>query len=112
MMDRFNHKGFPSALNHSNGSPEVRIISAVQQPLAERSINPRVTTTKHVFLPRHSQPRSQRLLGIQVPAVLGGEEASVFDAVNICYMLGWACESTGMIFAMHQIMLSIVVRHA
>ena len=59
-----------------------------------------------------SAARSQRLLGIQVPSDLGGEDASVSDAVNICYMLGRACASTGMIFAMHQIMVSILVRHA
>lgn len=59
-----------------------------------------------------SAARSQRLLGIQVPAELGGEAATVSDAVNICYMLGRACASTGMIFAMHQIMVSILVRHA
>jgi len=56
--------------------------------------------------------RSQRLLGVQIPADLGGEAASVSDAVNICYMLGRACASTGMIFAMHQTMVSILVRHA
>jgi acyl-CoA dehydrogenase len=56
--------------------------------------------------------RAQRLLGIQIPAELGGDGASVSDTVNICYMLGRSCASTGMIFAMHQIMVSILVRHA
>jgi acyl-CoA dehydrogenase len=32
--------------------------------------------------------------------------------VNICYMLGKACGATGMIFAMHQIMVAILVRHS
>jgi acyl-CoA dehydrogenase len=34
------------------------------------------------------------------------------DVVDICYMLGRACGATGMIFAMHQIMAAILVRHA
>ena len=56
--------------------------------------------------------RAQRLLGMQVPTELGGDGANVGDAVNICYMLGRVCSSTGMIFAMHQIMVAILVRHA
>jgi acyl-CoA dehydrogenase len=56
--------------------------------------------------------RAQRLLGILVPADLGGDGASISDAVDICYTLGRACSSTGMIFAMHQIMVAILVRHA
>jgi acyl-CoA dehydrogenase len=56
--------------------------------------------------------RSERLLGILVPAELGGEGAGVSDAVNICYLLGRNCSSTAMIFAMHQIMVAILVRHA
>lgn len=56
--------------------------------------------------------RAQRLLGILVPADLGGEGAGVADVVDACYMLGRACASTAMIFAMHQIMVAILVRHA
>jgi acyl-CoA dehydrogenase len=60
----------------------------------------------------YAAARTQRLLGIQVPIDLGGEGASVSDVVDICYMLGRACASTAMIFAMHQIMVRILVRHA
>jgi acyl-CoA dehydrogenase len=55
--------------------------------------------------------RSQGLLGIMVPRELGGEGASVSDVVDICYRLGRACSSTGMIFAMHQVKLACLVRH-
>jgi len=55
--------------------------------------------------------RAQRLLGMQVPVHLGGDGASVSDVVDVCYMLGQACSATGMIFAMHQIMVGILVRH-
>ncbi|HTT74518.1 MAG TPA: acyl-CoA dehydrogenase family protein [Candidatus Binataceae bacterium] len=56
--------------------------------------------------------RGQRLLSLMIPSELGGEGASVSDIADICYMLGSACGSTGMIFAMHQIMAAILVRHA
>jgi len=59
-----------------------------------------------------SAARTQRLLGILVPADLGGEGASISDAVDLCYLLGRECASTGMIFAMHQIMVAILLRHA
>ena len=56
--------------------------------------------------------REQRLLDILVPADLGGDGASISDVVDVCYVLGRACASTAMIFAMHQIMVAILVRHA
>jgi acyl-CoA dehydrogenase len=56
--------------------------------------------------------RAQRLLGVMVPVDLGGEGAGLADVVDQCYMLGRACSSTGMIFAMHQIMVAILLRHA
>jgi acyl-CoA dehydrogenase len=56
--------------------------------------------------------RVQRLLGTLVPTELGGEEASVSDVVDVCYALGRACASTGMIYAMHQMMVAALVRHA
>jgi acyl-CoA dehydrogenase len=60
----------------------------------------------------YAAAKAQRLLGIQAPAELGGEAASVSDVADICYMLGRACASAGMIFAMHSIMVRILVRHA
>jgi acyl-CoA dehydrogenase len=55
--------------------------------------------------------REQRLLGILVPAELGGEGASISEAVDVCYTLGRACGSTGLIFAMHQMMVACLIRH-
>ena len=55
--------------------------------------------------------KQENLLGIMVPAALGGEGASVSDVVDICYALGRACSSTGMIFAMHQVKAACVVHH-
>jgi acyl-CoA dehydrogenase len=47
-----------------------------------------------------------------VPADLGGGGATVSEVVDVCYVLGRSCASTAMIFAMHQIMVAILVRHA
>ncbi len=55
--------------------------------------------------------REQRLLGIMVPVALGGEGASLSDAVDICFRLGRACSSTAMMFAMHQIKVACILRH-
>jgi len=56
--------------------------------------------------------RKQRLLGIQVPQALGGEGASIAEVADICYILGQACSSTALIYAMHQIKMACVVRHS
>ena len=55
--------------------------------------------------------RAQRLLGIQVPKALGGEGRGIADVADVCYQLGQACSSTGMIYAMHQIKVACIMRH-
>jgi acyl-CoA dehydrogenase len=55
--------------------------------------------------------KCEKLLGILVPAALGGEEASVAEVVDVCYTLGRACSSTGMIYAMHQVKAACVAYH-
>jgi acyl-CoA dehydrogenase len=55
--------------------------------------------------------RKQRLLGIMVPASLGGEGATVAELADICFILGQACASTALIFAMHQIKMACIIRH-
>jgi acyl-CoA dehydrogenase len=52
------------------------------------------------------------LVGAMVPVELGGEGASISDMVEVCYVLGQACSSTGLIFAMHQVKAACLVRHA
>src|SRR6516162_9653026 len=56
--------------------------------------------------------KTERLMGILVPFDMGGEGASISDVVDVCYALGRSCASTAMIYAMHQIMVAIMVRHA
>src|ERR1700727_2719627 len=56
--------------------------------------------------------RKQRLLGIQVPQALRGEGASIAEIADVCYILGQACSSTALIYAMHQIKMACIVRHS
>ena len=55
--------------------------------------------------------KEQRLLGVMVSRDLGGEGAGIADVADICYLLGQACSSTAMIYAMHQIKVACVTRH-
>jgi acyl-CoA dehydrogenase len=56
--------------------------------------------------------RQQKLLGLLIPTTLGGEDASAADVVDVCHILGRACASTAMIYAMHQVKIACLVRHA
>ena len=55
--------------------------------------------------------KARHLLGVFAPLELGGEDATITDVAEICYILGRACSSTAMIYAMHQIMVACLVRH-
>jgi acyl-CoA dehydrogenase len=56
--------------------------------------------------------RKERLLGAQIPTELGGDGASLSEVTDMCYALGRACASAGMIFAMHQTKVACLVHHA
>jgi acyl-CoA dehydrogenase len=55
--------------------------------------------------------RAERLLGAAVPREFGGEGASIADIADVCYVLGRACASTAMIYAMHQTKVACITRH-
>lgn len=55
--------------------------------------------------------REQGLLGVMVPADLGGAGASLFDVAAACHALARGCAATGMIYAMHQIQVACLVNH-
>ena len=55
--------------------------------------------------------RKQRLLGMMVPSALGGEGSSLPELADVCFILGQACSSAALIFAMHQIKMACIVRH-
>ena len=83
-----------------------RTVAAAAQKSAE-------AVDREARFPRESfvSAREQRLLSIMVPSALGGDGASVSDVADVCYMLARSCASTAMIFAMHQIMVAILIRH-
>lgn len=56
--------------------------------------------------------KSTKLLGILVPKSAGGPGAGIGDVVAICQILGQSCGSTAMIYAMHQIQVACIARHA
>ncbi len=56
--------------------------------------------------------KDRRLLGIMVPESDGGAGASIAEVASICHALGRSCASTAMIYAMHQIQVACIVRHA
>jgi acyl-CoA dehydrogenase len=55
--------------------------------------------------------QAERLLGVMAPPELGGEGAATSDVAEVCYILGRACASTGMIYAMHSVKVACVVSH-
>jgi acyl-CoA dehydrogenase len=52
-----------------------------------------------------------RLLGASVPVELGGEGLALTALVGIAALLGAACSSTGMVFAMHHSQVLSLTRH-
>jgi len=55
--------------------------------------------------------RDARMLGAFVPRELGGRGATIGELAASCELLGRACASTAMIYAMHQIEVVCLVRH-
>lgn len=56
--------------------------------------------------------RHERMLGIFIPTEFGGGGCSIADLSAICTTLGQYCSATAMIYAMHQIQVACIVRHA
>ena len=53
--------------------------------------------------------RDLNLLGLLVPERFGGPGATLADVALVCRVLGRACGSTALIFAMHQIQVACVI---
>lgn len=53
--------------------------------------------------------KQETLMGVLVPPDLGGAGAGLDEVADICRMLGQACASSGMIYAMHMIKLHNLV---
>src|SRR6202040_3529778 len=56
--------------------------------------------------------RSARALGWYVPLNYGGAGAKIDDLAHATFELSRRCAATGMVFAMHQIQVACIVRHA
>ncbi len=56
--------------------------------------------------------RRAGLLGAAIPRAFGGRGAPFSDIVAACYELGQGCANAAMVFAMHQIQIASLVRHA
>jgi acyl-CoA dehydrogenase len=56
--------------------------------------------------------REEGMLGAFVPRELGGLGATIGELADSCEALGRACASTAMVYAMHQIEVACLVRHA
>lgn len=56
--------------------------------------------------------RKERLLGAYVPVALGGYGCSLSEIAAMGQALAQGCASAGMVFAMHQIQVGCIVRHA
>src|SRR5262249_2184688 len=55
--------------------------------------------------------KAERLMGVLVPRDFGGEGATHREVIETCFIPGQACASTALIYAMHQVKVSCLVRH-
>ena len=55
--------------------------------------------------------RRERLLGVAIPAELGGEGLSTAAVAELIVQLAQACGSSAMVYGMHQIQISSLVTH-
>jgi acyl-CoA dehydrogenase len=73
---------------------------------------PSVDTAARFPSEAFAEIKKQRLLGVMVPQALGGEGATVAELADVCFILGQGCGSSALIFAMHQIKMACIIRHA
>jgi acyl-CoA dehydrogenase len=105
---------------HSAATSVVREIDTAANDIRQRAkAVAEVAATHAVAVDRNARfpdeafqiARANRLMGIFVPSKFGGESATVSDVVESCFLIARGCGSTGMIYAMHQIMVACLVRH-
>ena len=56
--------------------------------------------------------REARLMSALVPVRLGGLGCTIVQVAEICDLLGQHCANTAMVYAMHQIQVAVLARHA
>jgi acyl-CoA dehydrogenase len=101
----------PSILRNANFTPGELSVRA--RAVAAIAANNAIAVDETARFPAEACAalKEQRLLGVMVSRDLGGEGASIADVADVCYQLGQACSSTGMIYAMHSIKVACVTRH-
>ena len=97
----------PAALGRDTSEIAQRIAADVAAPAAD-------AVDRDARFPREAIDalREAGMLAALVPAALGGRGATIREIADACEILGRACASTAMIFAMHQIEVACLVRHA
>ncbi|MGI8546937.1 MAG: acyl-CoA dehydrogenase family protein [Gemmatimonadaceae bacterium] len=56
--------------------------------------------------------QAERMLSAFIPRDYGGGGCTISDLSAICFTLGQYCSATAMVYAMHQIQVACIVRHA
>jgi acyl-CoA dehydrogenase len=56
--------------------------------------------------------RAQQMLSALIPREYGGRGCTISDVSEVCFILGQYCSATAMVYAMHQIQVACIVRHA
>lgn len=56
--------------------------------------------------------RKERLMGVLAPIQHGGMAAGIEDVAAVCDVLAQSCAASSMVYAMHQIQVACIVRHA
>jgi acyl-CoA dehydrogenase len=97
------------ALGQASDSIKARAVAAA----AEAALHAE-TVDREARFPSEARAalKAGRLLGILIGQELGGEGASVGEVADVCYAIGRACASTGLMYAMHQINVACLVRHS
>jgi len=96
-------------LNAGNTSYSARARLAMEAALLHA---PAVDAAARFPSEAFAEIKKQRLLGVMVPQALGGEGATIAELADVCFILGQGCASSALIFAMHQIKMACIIRHA
>lgn len=102
----------PSAIKNA-AEPEVGDLKVRAQTVGAVAAKHASAVDSGARFPRESfaAVKMHRLLGIMVPARLGGEGVDLSQVADVCFQLAQGCASTGMIYAMHQIKTACLIRH-
>ncbi|RXT54067.1 acyl-CoA dehydrogenase family protein [Bradyrhizobium betae] len=106
-------RNFATEVGRAAFSPDGSSFQQRMASVAEVAATEAEAVDREARFPRKAidAARREKLLGAQIPIEFGGGGASVSEVADMCYALGRACASSGMIFAMHQTKIACLVRH-